>query len=111
MSELSDQQQHQFLRLFAESEPALRTFVRSLVMHPRLPLPYVEINTADAVRLGIQDGDSVSVSAGDWKAEVTARVDGRAPVGVALMPASLGPAVPGRATTVNIQKQAALQPA
>src|SRR5258706_3723001 len=43
------------------------TFVRSLVMHPRLPLPYVEINTADAVRLGIQDGDSVSVSAGEWQ--------------------------------------------
>jgi anaerobic selenocysteine-containing dehydrogenase len=87
------------------------TFVRSLVMHPRLPLPYVEINTDDAVRLGIQDGDSVNVAAGDWHEAVTARVDGRAPVGVALMPAGLGPAVPERATTVTIQKQAVLQPA
>ena len=82
------------------------TFVRSLVMHPRLPLPYVELNTADAVRLGIQDGDSVTVSAGAWQAAVTAHVDGRAPVGVALMPASLGPAVPERATKVTIEKVA-----
>ncbi|MEP7359476.1 MAG: molybdopterin-dependent oxidoreductase, partial [Anaerolineales bacterium] len=87
------------------------TFVRSLVMHPRLPLPYVELNTADAVRLGIQDGDTVSVSAGDIQAEVTAHVSGRAPLGVALMPASLGPVVPEQAATVTIQKQATLQPA
>jgi RNA polymerase sigma-70 factor (ECF subfamily) len=31
MSSLNDQQHHRFLRLFAEHEPALRTFVRSLV--------------------------------------------------------------------------------
>ena len=31
MSDLNDQHHDQFLRLFAESEPALRTFVRSLV--------------------------------------------------------------------------------
>jgi NADH-quinone oxidoreductase subunit G len=87
------------------------TFVRSLLMHPRLPLPYVELNTADAVRLGIQDGDTVRVSAGDIQAEVTARVSSRAPLGVALMPASLGPVVPDQAVSVTIQKQAALQPA
>ena len=87
-------------------------FVRSLVMHPRLPHPYVELNTADAVRLGIQDGDSVTVSdGGAWQAVVTARVDGRAPEGVALMPASLGPAGPARAAKVTVEKEASPRPA
>jgi NADH-quinone oxidoreductase subunit G len=80
------------------------TFVRSQVMHPRLPQPYVELNAADAARLDIQDGDTVSVEAAGVQATVTARVDGRAPEGVALMPAGLGPAVPAAAVPATIQK-------
>lgn len=80
------------------------TFVRSRVMHPYLPRPYVELNAADAARLGIQDGDTVTVEAAGVRATLTARVDGRAPEGVALMPADLGPAVPAVAGPATIQK-------
>jgi NADH-quinone oxidoreductase subunit G len=80
------------------------TFVRSLLMHPRLPHPYVELNSADAAKLNVKDGDMVTVTADGTKAQVTARVDGRAPEGVALMPESLGPAVPARATRVTVSK-------
>ena len=80
------------------------TFVRSLVMHPRLPLPYVELNAADAARLNVQDGDEIVVSGDGLEARVTARVDGRAPAGVALLPESLGPAVPAGAVRVSLRK-------
>ncbi len=80
------------------------TFVRSLLMHPRLPKPYVEINSADAAKLGVQDGDAVKVSVNGAIEEVTARVDGRAPKGVVLMPASLGPRVPAGRAKVTINK-------
>jgi NADH-quinone oxidoreductase subunit G len=80
------------------------TFIRSLVMHPRLPLPYVELNAADAAALGVGNGDEVVVSGDGLEARVTARVDGRAPAGVALMPASLGPAVPDGALRVSVRK-------
>jgi NADH-quinone oxidoreductase subunit G len=80
------------------------TFVRSLLMHPRLPLPYVELNSADAAKLDVQDGDTVKVTLNGASVEVTARVDGRAPEGVALMPESLGPSVPAGAVTAVISK-------
>ncbi len=80
------------------------TFRRSLLMHPHVPLPYVELNTADAVRLKIQDGDAVVVAVNGTTATVAARVGGRAPEGVALMPADLGPAVPAAAASATIQK-------
>ncbi len=86
------------------------TFVRSLVMQPRLPQPYVDINAADAARLNVADGATVTVAAGGWQASATARVAerGRAPEGVILMPASLGQIVPQRATpvTVSVEKEA-----
>jgi NADH-quinone oxidoreductase subunit G len=81
------------------------TFVRSLLMHPRLPQPYVELNSADAAQLGVKDGDTVKVAVSGATAEVTARVDGRAPEGVALMPESLGPSVPTGAASAVISKQ------
>ena len=84
------------------------TFVRSLVMHPRLPRPYVELNVADAAALDVQDGDEVVVSGDGLEAKVTARVDGRAPAGVALMPRSLGgaaqTALPAGTARVSIRK-------
>ena len=81
------------------------TFVRSLVMQPRIPHPYVDINAADAARLNVTNGATVNLAAGDWQASATARVDGRAPEGVILMPASLGNAVPPRATPVTLTVQ------
>jgi NADH-quinone oxidoreductase subunit G len=82
------------------------TFVRSTLMHPRVPEPYVELNSADAAQLGVQDGESVTVSAVEhgMSVKLTARVDSRAPQGVALMPESLGPGVPAGAVKVTIHK-------
>jgi NADH-quinone oxidoreductase subunit G len=79
-------------------------FRRSLLMHPRVPLPHVELNTADAVRLQIQDGDEVVVAVNGSTTSVAARVSGRAPEGVALMPADLGAPVPAAAVSATIQK-------
>jgi anaerobic selenocysteine-containing dehydrogenase len=74
-------------------------------MHPRLPLPYVELNAEDAARLGVQNGDEVVISGEGLEARVTARVDGRAPAGVALLPESLGVAVPTAGTArVSVAK-------
>jgi NADH-quinone oxidoreductase subunit G len=87
------------------------TFVRSPVMQPRLPRPYVALNSADAARLNVHDGDTLTLAAGNWQAAVTARVDGQAPEGVLLMPASLGPSVPARATPVTVQKEMSAEPA
>jgi len=78
------------------------TFVRSLVMQPRLPHPYVDISAADADRLKVANGDRVTLAAGDWQASATARVGGRAPEGVILMPAGLANAAPPRATPVTV---------
>jgi hypothetical protein len=50
----------------------------------------------------------VTVSAGSWQATAKARVDGRAPEGVILMPASLGPSVPRGATPVSVSVQKAV---
>jgi NADH-quinone oxidoreductase subunit G len=85
------------------------TFVRSLVMQPRIPHPYVDLNAADAARLNVADGATVNLAADDWQASATARVAerGRAPEGVILMPASLGNAVPPRATPVTISVERA----
>jgi NADH-quinone oxidoreductase subunit G len=78
--------------------------VRSTVLAAHLPQPYVELNSADAARLGIQDGDPVHVAQNGTQATVMARVDGRAPEGVALMPESLGAAVPSAAVRATVQK-------
>ncbi|HVO70174.1 MAG TPA: molybdopterin-dependent oxidoreductase, partial [Aggregatilineaceae bacterium] len=59
------------------------------VVHAHIPAPYAELNGQDAARLGIQDGDLIAVSAGDWEIEVLARVNGQAPVGVVLLPQRL----------------------
>ncbi len=67
--------------------------MRSDLLHPRLPQPYVEINASDAEGLGIADGDSVSITVGDTSAVVTANVNGKAPQGAVLVPQSLGSGV------------------
>jgi NADH-quinone oxidoreductase subunit G len=80
------------------------TFYRSYVMHPRIPMPYVEINSSDAAQLGITDGETITLSINGTDAQVTARVDGRAPAGAMLVPQSLGGPVLGAATSAMVKK-------
>lgn len=80
------------------------TFARSLLMHPRVPLPYVEINSADAAKLGVQNGDEVKLSVNGATLSVTARVDGRAPEGAVLLPQNLGVTAPSGAAAVSVSK-------
>jgi NADH-quinone oxidoreductase subunit G len=60
------------------------------VMRNRIPAPFVEINSADAATLNIQDGDLVAVRIGST-APVRARahVNGGAPQGSVLLPRNL----------------------
>lgn len=80
------------------------TFVPSRLMHPRVPPPHVELNAADAARLGVKDGDDVMIAVNGASVPVRARVDGRAPEGVVLVPAGLGVETPLGPTGVTITK-------
>jgi NADH-quinone oxidoreductase subunit G len=66
-----------------------RLFAASAVMHPRVPAPYAELSRADAGKLGIADGDRIEVTVGDLKIHAQARVNGRAPAGIVLLPVQL----------------------
>jgi predicted molibdopterin-dependent oxidoreductase YjgC len=80
------------------------TFYRSYVMHPRIPMPYVEINSADAAKLGITDGETILLSVNGAESQVLARVDGRAPAGAVLVPQSLGGPVLGQIAAATVKK-------
>lgn len=62
---------------------------RSNIVQPRVPAPWVEINSHDAEELGIEGGARVDVSLDGHVITVNARVDGRVPPGVVLMPKNL----------------------
>jgi anaerobic selenocysteine-containing dehydrogenase len=62
---------------------------QSHVLDPRTLTPYIELSRADADRLGITDGDVVTVTLPSGEREMTARVDGQAPPGAALVPAHI----------------------
>lgn len=68
-----------------------RTFMPSVVelMSPRTDDPLVEINAADAARLGVADGDVVTVTADGVTVTVRAHVNGAAPQGAVLLPRHL----------------------
>ncbi len=74
------------VRLLYSREPL---FEPSALMHQRIPAPYAELNSDDAIRLGISDGDRIMISVGDLALEVSARVNGKAPVGTVLLPRQL----------------------
>ncbi len=61
---------------------------QSKVFQPRLLDPSVELHPDDAARLGVTDGDAVVMSIDGQEMSLKARVAGRAPPGVALVPAS-----------------------
>jgi NADH-quinone oxidoreductase subunit G len=62
---------------------------QSHALDPRTLSPYIELSRADADRLGIADGDTVTVTLGSGEREMMAHVDGRAPQGAALVPAHI----------------------
>ncbi|MCC7445833.1 MAG: NADH-quinone oxidoreductase subunit NuoG [Anaerolineae bacterium] len=68
------------------------------LLRTHIPDPYVVLNAADAERLGIADGDMVTVSYGSQAVECAARLDPFAPKGAALLPRNLNnrpsPAIP-----------------
>ncbi|MEK9164073.1 MAG: molybdopterin-dependent oxidoreductase, partial [Chloroflexota bacterium] len=80
------------------------TFFRTEMMRPRMPLPFVEINSADAAKLGVKDGEMIALTAGGKEMQVKARVDGRAPAGAVLVPQSLGGPVLAGAVEIAIRK-------
>ncbi len=72
-------------------EETFRPSVEGLMAN-RTSAPYVEINSADAQKLKIADGDLVEVSVGASKVQVHAHVDGAAPQGTVLLPRHLSDA-------------------
>jgi NADH-quinone oxidoreductase subunit G len=66
------------------------TLVRSSIIHPRLPDPYVELHNKDAAKLNVSDGETVSLTVNGSETQVIACVNGRAPEGVVLVPRGLG---------------------
>lgn len=65
-------------------------FIRSVVMNPRLPEPYVELSAADAAKLNLADGDAVVVEINGRETRLVVRVNERTPEGAVLVPQSLG---------------------
>jgi NADH-quinone oxidoreductase subunit G len=66
-------------------------FEKSNIMHHRVPAPFAEFNVEDADRLGFSDGDRVALVVDDRRIEVAARVNGKVPLGVVLLPLHLAP--------------------
>ncbi len=82
------------------------TLVRSEILHPRLPDPYVELNVADAQVANVASGDRVALCINGRTWELTARVSFRPPQGAALLPRGLGgPPLP-RITPASLRKMA-----
>jgi predicted molibdopterin-dependent oxidoreductase YjgC len=83
-------------------------FEPSTVMAHRVPAPYAELNSQDAARLGIAEGDRIAVLVGDLAVEVTARVDGKSPAGMVLLPQRLArsplPTVPAACSVQKIEE-------
>ena len=83
--------------------PSRRLYARGTLIdqsepfQPRLLNATLELHADDAAELGILDGDAVAGAVDGREAWMTARVDGRAPQGVALAPAG----VPGGAAQVR----------
>jgi NADH-quinone oxidoreductase subunit G len=66
-----------------------RVFQPSQLVQPRVMLPTIELNSADAQQLNVKNGDVVEVSVDDARLRVRAHVNGAAPQGTALLPRHL----------------------
>ncbi len=77
------------------------------LMHTHIPASYVVLNTEDAGRLGIADGDTVSLSYAAQSVEVVARLDPASPAGAVLLPRHLSsrpaPIVPVAGTVQKVE--------
>jgi NADH-quinone oxidoreductase subunit G len=80
------------------------------LMREHIPAPYVVLNAGDAQKMGIAEGDIVSVAYGAQAAEVKVRVDPAAPAGAALLPRNLSdrpaPAIPVTGTVRKVEVMA-----
>jgi predicted molibdopterin-dependent oxidoreductase YjgC len=74
---------------------------QSHVLDSRTLSSYIELSHADAERLGIADGDVVTVTLASGECEMTARVDGQAPNGAVLVPAPITTDI----TLTNVSKK------
>lgn len=91
------------IRLLYCREPL---FVPSTLMHKRIPDPFVELNSEDAQELGIAQGDQVVVKSDGVEVRASARVDGKAPTGVVLIPRRLAATpVPDALSRCTVQKR------
>lgn len=66
------------------------TVIRSRLLETRIPKPYVALNPDDAGQMGIKEGQAVLLETGQGSIELTASVDERVPVGIALLPRGMG---------------------
>ena len=85
------------------------TLAPTRLLAPRTPAAHVVLSAADAARLGVADGDTVSVAVDGAAVTVTARVDSHAPEGFVRMPRSLGAVTPPGPMAVTVQKIAATE--
>lgn len=76
------------------------------ILGPRIARPFVEINSADAKKLGIKTGDMVDITMGAASAlRAYAHVDGVAPVGTIIVPRNLSEtAAPLAPVAIEISK-------
>jgi NADH-quinone oxidoreductase subunit G len=82
-----------------------RVFLPSALVHARIPDAYVEINSADAKKLGIANGDTVEVRVENVAHQVRAHVNGGAPAGAVVLPRHLGSTAAPLAITVGEVKK------
>jgi NADH-quinone oxidoreductase subunit G len=86
-------------RVFQASADAL--------MEPRIPAAHVEINSADAARLGVNDGDVVEITVENAPVlRVRAHVNGGAPAGAVVLPRHLSETAAPLTVTVGAVRKA-----
>ena len=73
------------------------TLVPSEVLDPRIPMPFLALNPADADKQKATDGMTVSVRVNAASATVVVKVDENVPAGFALVPRSMGISIQGPA--------------
>jgi NADH-quinone oxidoreductase subunit G len=67
-----------------------QTVLPSTLLHQRIPEPYVVVHPETTADLGINNGAKIRIEIGSSGVEVTARLDETIPVGVVLVPRSMG---------------------
>ena len=70
-----------------------QTLISSELLHRRIPAPHISINPENAQFLKITDGAKVQFTINGISIDVLSQVDDRVPIGVALVPRSLGVAL------------------